>query len=671
MADLRQLAYSISFDVDNDPIQEADGMADGLASNVTDAYGGMEGFSSSTLSAGGAMKGLVKAAAGLFALDKIKDFGMKTTETFANFEQNMANVRATIGDLSDKDFEKLNNTAKTAGREIGLFAADSADALNYMALAGFNVDESIGALPSVLTLSKAGGMDLAQTSDMVTDSMTALGLTVDDLSSLTDQMAKTSQKSNTEIDQLGSAILTVGKVAADAGFDTVELNAQLGILADSGSKGAQGGTELRNVLMNLLTPNEKVSKLLKELNVQTTDAEGNFLPLNTVLLDLKDNMGDFTQSQQAAIRGMIAGKENSKALGILLAGAGERYEELTGFIEDSDGAAKEMADTQNNTLKGALQGLKVEMEAVMIGIGENTDMSKNFSGVLNLLSDNAYILQDVVVGSFNAISKGMQFMLPYAQQVSDAFMDNIYPIAEDVFNYISKDALPFLQETFEYVFPLIADVVSTTFELIGMLYQNIIKPVLSAFGPLVERMASAFTHQFGGMIKIAQGFAEFLIGVFSLDSTKALDGLKTVFSGFGDFILGIFENVVAGIKDLPSAIGNAAKGIAKKIPGISYFFGEDEENPTPKADGIEMNADGTNYSADTFIAGEEGPELVTGARGSKVYTANETSSMLGKGNNITNNITINIEGGGDSSDIAQKVRDVIEDFFADLETQLI
>ena len=193
---------------------------------------------------------------GSHVADAMKKAGAAATAAFGvavgaavkvgtDFESGMSQVAATMGITVDEiaagsqEFESLSQAAKNAGATTQFSATQASEALNYLALAGYDAQKSITALPTVLNLAAAGGIDLGYASDMVTDSMSALGLSTNQLEGFVDQLAKTSQKSNTNIAQLGEGILTVGGTAKDLAGGTVELNTALGILADNGIKGAK------------------------------------------------------------------------------------------------------------------------------------------------------------------------------------------------------------------------------------------------------------------------------------------------------------------------------------------------------------------------------------------------------------------------------------------------
>ena len=180
--------------------------------------------------------------------------GTAATKTFTDFDDAMRQVQATMGLTGENgagDIVKLTEAAKEMGATTRYTASQAAEALNYLALAGYDADKAIAALPSALRLAQAGNIDLGRATDMVTDSMSALGIATNQLSAFVDEMAKTSQKSNTNIAQLGEGILTVGGTAKSLKGGTVELNTALGILADNGIKGAEGGTALRLSLIHI------------------------------------------------------------------------------------------------------------------------------------------------------------------------------------------------------------------------------------------------------------------------------------------------------------------------------------------------------------------------------------------------------------------------------------
>lgn len=307
----------------------------------------------------------------------------------AGFEASMSQVAATMGmtadeaDYSNETYAKLAKTAKEMGTTTKFSASESAEALNYMALAGYDADKSCAALPTVLNLAASGGMELAAASDMVTDSMSALGIeaTQENLARFGDQLAKTAQKSNTSVAQLGEAVLTVGGTAKTLAGGTTELNTLLGIIADNGVKGAEGGTALRNIMLSLQAPTDTAAKKMKSLGLSVYDAEGKMRPMNDILNDLNTSMDGMTDQQKQDAISTIFNKNDLKSVNALLANSGARYDELSGFVDDSAGAMENMAKTMNNNLTGKITEFKSAAEGAGIAVYEALG-SSNLKGLV-------------------------------------------------------------------------------------------------------------------------------------------------------------------------------------------------------------------------------------------------------------------------------------------------
>ena len=301
--------------------------------------------------------------------------GTASVATAANFEKSMSQVAATMGMTAEEinngseSYKKLEQAALDMGATTQFSASEASEALNYLALAGYDVDKSVSTLPTVLNLAAAGGLELGYASDVMTDAMSALGLETSQAEGFVDQLAKTSQKSNTSVGQLGEAILTVGGTAKVLAGGTTEMNTALGILADNGIKGAEGGTALRNVILSLSAPTDKAAKTMKELGLEVFDAQGNMRPLNDIFKDLDGTLSTMTQGEQTKVLSELFNKVDLKSVNALLANSGERFNELSGYISDSEGAAAAMADTMNNNLSGHLPLLKSGVEGAAISIG--------------------------------------------------------------------------------------------------------------------------------------------------------------------------------------------------------------------------------------------------------------------------------------------------------------
>jgi phage tail tape measure protein, TP901 family, core region len=306
--------------------------------------------------------------------------GGAAVKTAADFESSMSQVQATMG-ITSKSMSTLNgksvNTmdalkklAKEMGSKTAFSASQCAEALNYLALAGYDTQEMADTLPTVLNLAAAGNLDLAKASDMVTDAMSALGMKTKDANKMVDQMAKTASSTNTSVGQLGEGILTIGATAKTVKGGTAELNTALGILANNGIKGAEGGTHLRNVILALQNPTDKAAKTMDSLGVSVFDSQGNMRSLNDILGDLNKSMAGMTSEEKANIISKIFNKTDLSSVNALLANTGSTWEDLQTSIENSGGAAQKMADTQLDNLSGQLTILKSAVEGFAISIGE-------------------------------------------------------------------------------------------------------------------------------------------------------------------------------------------------------------------------------------------------------------------------------------------------------------
>lgn len=329
-----------------------------------------------------AQKGLATATKTITATSAaLSGMGGYAVKVGSSFEAAMSQVAATMGMSTEEihngsaEFTKLQEAAKNAGATTMFSATQAADALNYMALAGYDTNKAVNTLPTILNLAAAGNMDLATASDMVTDSMSALGDKAGTVESFVDKMAKTSQKSNTSVQQLGEALLTVGGTAKSLAGGVTEANTVLGIFADNGVKGAEGGTALRNVILSLSAPTDTARKKMEELGLNVFDAEGKMRPLNDTFNDLNKILGSMNEGERTQVLNTIFNKVDLKSVNALLANSGERFDQLKGYIEDADGAAGQMADTMQDNLQGKMTTLNSALEGLGIGIYENIEDS--------------------------------------------------------------------------------------------------------------------------------------------------------------------------------------------------------------------------------------------------------------------------------------------------------
>lgn len=310
-----------------------------------------------------------------------------------DFEQSMSQVKALSGATAN-EMNALEKAARDAGAATSKSAKEAADALGYMALAGWDVKTSIDGLMPVLRLSEAGNIDLARASSLVTDSMSAMGIEVQDLDHYLDIVAQTARSSNTDIDQMAEAYLGVGGTLRGLNIPLQQSALALGFLANAGVKGGEAGNALNAVLLNLTAPIGRAKDALKQLNFSAFDSQGNFKGLENVLFELKDKMSSMTEQQRNTTLAMIGGKEHVKDLNALLNGLDDSYDSLTESISQAEGALNEMAEIMLENAKGeitilisALQELALKIYDILSpSIKKVTAMLQDFVNTLNNLS---------------------------------------------------------------------------------------------------------------------------------------------------------------------------------------------------------------------------------------------------------------------------------------------
>ena len=334
-----------------------------LESSLQNAISGAMSALQPLASIGGKSVGIAGSALGGI-VSKSAEILTGAVHTGMEFESAMSSVAATIG-ATDEQYAQLEEAARQMGRTTSKSAKESADALGYMGLAGWSVEQSIQGLPSILRLSEATGLDLADTSDLVTDSLSALQLTVDDLPHYLDVAAAANNNANTSAQALMQAYLGVGGVMAGLGVPLEESATVLGVLANRGIKGSEAGTALNAVMTNLTTGTGQAGAMMEQLGISAFDAEGNFIGLKATFEQLNGALAGMTDEERNAALAAIGGKTHVDALTDILAGLNTEVAEgvtewdaLQESLEGSTGALETMAKIKMDNLEGAIAGVK-------------------------------------------------------------------------------------------------------------------------------------------------------------------------------------------------------------------------------------------------------------------------------------------------------------------------
>lgn len=295
--------------------------------------------------------------------------GTAAVKVTSDFESAMSKVSAISG-ATGGDLDKLNQKAQEMGAKTKFSATESAEAFTYMAMAGWKTEDMLDGIDSIMNLAAADGLDLATTSDIVTDALTAFGLSASDSGHFADVLAKASSNANTNVSMLGESFKYAAPVAGALGYSAEDTAIALGLMANAGIKGSQGGTALRGSLTRLIKPTDDAAALMEQYGLSMTNADGSMKSLGEVMNMLRDKLGGLTEAEQAQVAAQIFGQEAMSGMLAIINASDSDYAKLTDAIYDADGAAQQMADTMLDNLSGQLTLLKSALEGLAIQFGE-------------------------------------------------------------------------------------------------------------------------------------------------------------------------------------------------------------------------------------------------------------------------------------------------------------
>lgn len=541
-----------------------------------------------------ASKGLATATKTITATSAaLSGMGGYAIKVGSSFEAAMSQVAATMGMSAEEihngsaEFSKLQEAAKNAGATTKFSATQAAEALNYMALAGYDTNKSVQTLPTVLNLAAAGDMDLATASDMVTDSMSALGDKAGTVESFVDKMAKTSQKSNTSVQQLGEALLTVGGTAKSLAGGVTEANTVLGIFADNGVKGAEGGTALRNVILSLSAPTDIARKKMAELGLNVFDAEGKMRPLNDTFNDLNKILGSMNEGERTQVLNTIFNKVDLKSVNALLANSGERFDQLKGYIEDADGAAGQMADTMQDNLQGKMTTLNSALEGLGIGIYENIEDSLKEAAeegisavgrISNALQNGGLdaaveeagaVLADLSVKVAQSAPKMVNASVSLIKAFAKGIVNNksqLKKSATEIVNVLSTGLIKLLPKKMQELAKKGMDALKRTFDAGLKSTVKIAEPIVSGLGKIFIKLANNMDKTAPVVISLVAAFKTFQ--TVSGPVTTVVSVI-TKFSRASSEASGVMAALNAVMSANPAAM--IAIGIAALAGGIAFL----------------------------------------------------------------------------------------------------
>ena len=349
-----------------------------ITADANGLKGALNGISSDISKVGKDFEGLKSLGNGISSVGKaltagltlpIVGIGVASTKTASDFQGAMKEVSAISG-ATGKDLDSLSNLAKEMGSTTKFSASESAEALKYMGMAGWKTQDMMAGLPSILNLASAGGTDLALTSDIVTDGLTAMGMSANDAGKFADIMASTCSNANTNIELMGETLKYVGPVAGALGIEMDDLSVAIGLMGNAGLKGSNAGTSLRAGLTNLVKPTKQMQKAMTEYGVELVKNADGSINLMGTMESLRSTLGGLDQATQAQALATIFGQEAMSGWASIVNASEADFNKLTDAINNSEGSAKKMADTMLEGSQGAIVEMKSALEGVAITIGE-------------------------------------------------------------------------------------------------------------------------------------------------------------------------------------------------------------------------------------------------------------------------------------------------------------
>ncbi len=285
----------------------------------------------------------------------------------SDFEAGMSKVQAISG-ATQEEINQLTEKAKEMGAKTKFSASESAEAFQYMAMAGWKTGDMLNGIEGIMNLAAASGENLGSVSDIVTDALTAFGLQAKDSAHFADVLAKASSSSNTNVGLMGATFKYVAPIAGSMKYSIEDTAVAIGLMANAGIKGEQAGTALRSMLTRLVKPPKEAAEALKKLNISAKNSDGTMKPLSQTLKELRTKFSKLNDSQKASYASSIAGTEAMSGMLAIVNASDDDFKKLTKEINNSEGATKDMANTMNNNLKGATTIMKSNMESLGIAI---------------------------------------------------------------------------------------------------------------------------------------------------------------------------------------------------------------------------------------------------------------------------------------------------------------
>lgn len=698
-ADTRTLKWKQAVNEATAELNRMENELDESADATGDMGEALENTKDKAISFAEVLKGSLVAQAVVSGVKKLAD-GMKSlakdiVSTGMGFESQMSRVQAISGATAE-DMERLNQKAKEMGATTKFSATESGEALEYMAMAGWKTEDMLSGLKGVMNLAAASGEDLAATSDIITDAMTAFGMNASEAEHFADVLAVASSNANTNVGMMGETFKYVAPIAGTLGYNVEDTAIAIGLMANNGIKASQAGTSLRSIITRLSTDAGASSKslgalgtLTDALGVQFYNLDGSTRNLSDVLMDARKAWSGLSQEQQTSYAKTIAGQEAMSGWLAIMNASEEDVNSLAASITSADGAAEKMAGTMNSNLAGAITIMKSGFESIGISVYERFQEPMRKAAEMVTEKVIPAIQSFVDSGGVEKVARGFQALAPAIAAATTAFA--AYKVAASITGTIdavkksvialnmaisanpimaiitliaavgaalvtlymtNEDFRNKVNAIWEGIKTTVSGVVNALVVFFTQTVPNGIRSLVLAF----ENMWSAITRTVGNIkTAIITGIGAAVDWIKSLPS-QAWNWGKDMISGFVD-----------GIKSKASSMVDAVKNVGKGIRSNLHFSRPDEgplrdyETWMPDfmeglAAGIRANTWRVQDAVANLASGMELPPIQTSISALQPATAAAGARGFGGG------ITLNIYGapGQDVNQMADIVMSRIE-----------
>lgn len=514
-----------------------------------------------------------------------------------NFSATMSEVSAISG-ATGESLQMLTDKAKKMGATTKFTASEAGDALKYMAMAGWKTQDMMGGIEGIMNLAAASGEDLGTTADIVTDALTAFGLSAKDSSHFADILAAASSNANTNVSMLGESFKYVAPVAGALGYSAEDVSVALGLMANSGIKASAAGTALRTLMTNLSKPTDDMAEAMGALNISLTDSEGQMKSFESIMGDLRTAFGGMTEDQKAQYAATLAGKEGMSGLLAIVNTSKTDYDKLSNAIANCEGTTKQMADTMQDNLPGAMTILGSSMEG--LGIAAYDHIKKPFQDSIEMITSKVGDLtKSMQSGSLGKIMEGLGKGVKKGTKIAIKAIDELVEHGEDLIR----------------IGGTILSVWGTM--KIGNAFSKVAKPLLAS--------SKAFKTAFKALRAGGElGRIDSVLG--------ALEGGTGIMSKFGAAALnagGGLKGVASAVMGMVNPVGLAVTAVGALAGGITYWaisnrdliFSSKETTKKAKemreayedlSDTLESNRKTRQESIDTSSVEAEQAELLAG-----------------------------------------------------------